>query len=291
MRCGIRSSRARATSSSLRRSSRSGVAWPRSWPLSSCRGRRARPCPSSSPRRSSISSILSWSDCSIAAPISRSLIRSCAGLRPLIAAIIALVTLGEAPGPIASLGVAALVAGVLAMGASGFAHGRINRPTIIVALANSAVIAIYSVIDGQGARISGAGSAFAFAYNSWADALTALAYLPIILCLRGRAALAAVCRGLAARPRRRPRRLFRLCDRRLGDDPSPDRRCRRPSRDVGRVRGDHRRRGAPRAVPCATGGGRARHSRWDHPSAGRLIEAGGTGRCAASLTTGIAVED
>ena len=123
-------------------------------------------------------------DLSVAYPIMR-------GLAPLIAAIIALVTLGEAPGPIASLGVAALVAGVLAMGASGFAHGQINRPTILVALANSAVIAIYSVIDGQGARISGAGASFAFAYNSWADALTALAYLPIILCLRGRAAVAA----------------------------------------------------------------------------------------------------
>jgi drug/metabolite transporter (DMT)-like permease len=133
-------------------------------------------------------------DLSVAYPIMR-------GLAPLIAAIIALVTLGEAPGPIASLGVAALVAGVLAMGASGFAHGRINRPTIIVALANSVVIAIYSVVDGQGARDSGAGSAFAFAYNSWADALTALAYLPIILGLRGRAALAAFAgdwrRGLA----------------------------------------------------------------------------------------------
>jgi drug/metabolite transporter (DMT)-like permease len=122
-------------------------------------------------------------DLSVAYPIMR-------GLAPLIAAIIALVTLGEAPGPIASLGVAALVAGVLAMGASGFAHGRINQPTILVALANSAVIAIYSVIDGQGARISGAGASFAFAYNSWADALTALAYLPIILCLRGRAVVA-----------------------------------------------------------------------------------------------------
>jgi drug/metabolite transporter (DMT)-like permease len=123
-------------------------------------------------------------DLSVAYPIMR-------GLAPLIAAMIALATLGEAPGPIASLGVAALVAGVLAMGASGFAHGRINRPTILVALANSAVIAIYSVIDGQGARLSGAGSAFAFAYNSWADALTALAYLPIILFLRGRAAVVA----------------------------------------------------------------------------------------------------
>jgi drug/metabolite transporter (DMT)-like permease len=123
-------------------------------------------------------------DLSVAYPIMR-------GLAPLIAAIIALVTLGEAPPPIASLGVALLVLGVLAMGASGFAHGRINRPTIIVALINSAVIAIYSVIDGQGARLSGAGSAFAFAYNSWADALTALAYLPIILLVRGRPAVAA----------------------------------------------------------------------------------------------------
>jgi drug/metabolite transporter (DMT)-like permease len=123
-------------------------------------------------------------DLSVAYPMMR-------GLAPLIAAVIALAALGEAPRPIAGLGVVALVAGVLAMGASGLAHGRIDGPTIMVALANSAVIAVYSVIDGQGARVSGAGAAFAFAYNSWADALTALAYLPILLCLRGRAVAAA----------------------------------------------------------------------------------------------------
>ena len=53
-------------------------------------------------------------DLSVAYPIMR-------GLAPLIATVIALATLGEAPGPIATLGVAVLVAGVLAMGASGFA--------------------------------------------------------------------------------------------------------------------------------------------------------------------------
>jgi drug/metabolite transporter (DMT)-like permease len=126
-------------------------------------------------------------DLSVAYPIMR-------GLAPLIAAVIAFLTLGEAPAPIASLGVATLVAGVLMMGASGLAHGRIDRPTIIVALANSAVIAVYSVVDGEGARISGSGAAFAFAYNSWGDALTALAYLPIILFLRGRPAAAALVR-------------------------------------------------------------------------------------------------
>lgn len=124
-------------------------------------------------------------DLSVAYPIMR-------GLAPLIAAIIAFATLGEAPGPIASLGVAAVVAGVLAMGASGLAHGRIDRPTIVVALANAAVIAAYSVIDGQGARLSGAGAPFAFAYNSWSHALAALAYLPIIVCLRGSAGVAAL---------------------------------------------------------------------------------------------------
>ena len=126
-------------------------------------------------------------DLSVAYPMMR-------GLAPLIAAVIALAALGETPGPIASLGVAALVGGVLAMGASGLAHGRIDRPTILVALANSVVIAVYSVIDGQGARLSGSGAAFAFAYNSWADALTAFAYLPIVLGLRGRAVAVAFAR-------------------------------------------------------------------------------------------------
>jgi drug/metabolite transporter (DMT)-like permease len=118
-------------------------------------------------------------DLSVAYPMMR-------GFAPLIAALIAFTTLGEAPGPIAVLGVAILVFGVMLMGASGLAHGRIDAATLVVALANSVVIAVYSVIDGQGGRISGPGASFAFAYNAWADALTGLAYAPIIFLLRGR---------------------------------------------------------------------------------------------------------
>ena len=118
-------------------------------------------------------------DLSVAYPMMR-------GLAPLIAALIALATLGEAPGPVAVLGIVILVFGVMLMGASGLAHGRIDAATLAVALANSVVIAIYSVIDGQGGRISGPSALFAFAYNAWADALTALAYAPIVLLLRGR---------------------------------------------------------------------------------------------------------
>lgn len=62
----------------------------------------------------------------------------------------------------------------------------IDAATITVAVANSLVIAIYSVIDGEGARIAGPAAPFAFAYNAWAHALTALAYGPVVVFLRGR---------------------------------------------------------------------------------------------------------
>ena len=120
-------------------------------------------------------------DLSVAYPLMR-------GLAPLIATAIAAATLREIPNAVGLVGVLGLVAGVATMGLSGLAHGRIDRATLIVALANSAVIAIYSVIDGEGARLAGPGAAHAFAYNAWSDALTAALYLPVVLALRGKAA-------------------------------------------------------------------------------------------------------
>ena len=118
-------------------------------------------------------------DLSVAYPIMR-------GLAPLVAALIAFATLAESPGPVAAVGVGILVCGVILMGASGVAHGRIDAATIAVAVANSFVIAVYSVIDGEGARIAGEGAPSAFAYNAWADALTAVGYAPVLVFLRGR---------------------------------------------------------------------------------------------------------
>jgi drug/metabolite transporter (DMT)-like permease len=120
-------------------------------------------------------------DLSVAYPLMR-------GLAPLVATAIAAVTLREIPDAVALVGVLGLVAGVATMGLSGLAQGRIDRATLIVALANSAVIAIYSVIDGAGARLAGPDAAHAFAYNAWSDALSAALYLPVVLALRGRAA-------------------------------------------------------------------------------------------------------
>ena len=119
-------------------------------------------------------------DLSVAYPMMR-------GLAPLVATALAAVTLHEVPDAGALLGVLALVVGVATMGVSGLAHGRIDRVTLAVALFNSVVIAIYSVIDGVGARLAGPDAAHALAYNAWSDGLTAALYLPVVLALRGRA--------------------------------------------------------------------------------------------------------
>jgi drug/metabolite transporter (DMT)-like permease len=121
-------------------------------------------------------------DLSVAYPLMR-------GLAPLIATAIAAATLGEIPGAMTLFGVLVLVAGVATMGLSGLAHGRIDRAALGVALTNSAIIAIYSVIDGAGARLAGPGAAHAFAFNAWADAMTAVGFLPVLLGIRGRSAL------------------------------------------------------------------------------------------------------
>ena len=116
------------------------------------------------------------------------------GLAPLIATAVAAAALGERPAPLALAGVFALVAGVVAMGASGFAHGRVDAATLRYALLNAAIIAIYSVIDGEGARLSGPATANAFGYNAWADGLTAALYAPVLVAWRGRGTLVELTR-------------------------------------------------------------------------------------------------
>ena len=118
-------------------------------------------------------------DLSVAYPLMR-------GLAPLIASGIAAATLREFPPPLALAGVLVLVAGVATMGLSGLRHGRIDGRTLGVALINSAVIAIYS----EGARVAGPSAAYAFAYNAWADALTAVFYAPVIFAIGGRSVAA-----------------------------------------------------------------------------------------------------
>ena len=126
-------------------------------------------------------------DLSVAYPLMR-------GLAPLVATLLAGAALREIPPPLALAGVVALVAGVATMGLSGLAHGRVDRAAIGAALANSVVIAVYSVIDGEGARLAGPTALHAFAYNAWADSLTAALYAPLLLAFRGAGAARSLTR-------------------------------------------------------------------------------------------------
>jgi drug/metabolite transporter (DMT)-like permease len=114
-------------------------------------------------------------DLSAAYPIMR-------GAAPLLAAIGAWLYLGEGLDLATACGVALLIGGVFWMAAEGLRRGGVDRAALLAALVNSAVIALYSLIDGAGARLSG----HAFAYNAWADAMTAILFAPLILLLRGR---------------------------------------------------------------------------------------------------------
>jgi drug/metabolite transporter (DMT)-like permease len=122
-------------------------------------------------------------DLSAAYPIMR-------GAAPLMTAIGAWLYLGEGLGLAGSVGVALLIGGVFWMAVEGVRRGGVDRAALLAALANSAVIALYSLIDGAGARLSG----HAFAYNAWADALTAILFAPLILWLRGRGFASVVIR-------------------------------------------------------------------------------------------------
>jgi drug/metabolite transporter (DMT)-like permease len=104
-------------------------------------------------------------DMSLAYPLMR-------GTPPLAVALLAALLLGEHLSPLAWFGIAVICAGILAMAIrrGARAHGR----TIGLALCNAAVIATYTLVDGLGARASGA----PVAYTLWAFLLTALLFLP-----------------------------------------------------------------------------------------------------------------
>ena len=113
-------------------------------------------------------------DLSAAYPIMR-------GAAPMMTAIGAWLYLGEGLGFAGAGGVALLIGGVFWMAVEGVRRGGVDRPALLTALANSAVIALYSLTDGIGGRLS----ENAFAYNSWVDASTAILFAPVILFLRG----------------------------------------------------------------------------------------------------------
>lgn len=123
--------------------------------------------------------LVAWSyrhaELSLAYPLMR-------GTAPALAAVAALLWLGESPTPGGWLGVALIGAGGLSLASAGWRASPAHAGAVRFALANAGVIALYTVIDGQGARLSG----HAVGYTGWVFLLTAVLLLAGALLLRGR---------------------------------------------------------------------------------------------------------
>lgn len=105
------------------------------------------------------------------------------GSAPVLAALAAFLLLGESPSAGSWAGIGLICCGVLVL--AGAAWNSVHPAAVGFALGNACVIAAYTLLDGQGARLSG----HALSYTAWVFLLTALLMLILALVLRGRTVL------------------------------------------------------------------------------------------------------
>lgn len=116
-----------------------------------------------------LTAALKHGDLSLAYPLMR-------GTAPLLVALASLAVIGEALSLSAWLGVLAVSTGVLALGLAPGAEGK--RRAVCFALANAGLIAMYTLVDGLGARASGNPLSYVlllFAINGWPFGMLVLA--------------------------------------------------------------------------------------------------------------------
>jgi drug/metabolite transporter (DMT)-like permease len=104
------------------------------------------------------------------------------GVAPLITAILGIFWLSEMPAPFAWAGMLLISAGVIALALRTADHAPSGK-AVSFALANAGVIAIYSIIDGNGARASGN----VWSYIVWLFVLDAIPFTLYMLVTRRRA--------------------------------------------------------------------------------------------------------
>ena len=121
-------------------------------------------------------------DLSFAYPLMR-------GTAPLITAVLGIVFLRELPEVHVAIGIVLICAGIVSIA---FVRREHHPPEALRwALANAAIIAAYTLVDGAGVRASGN----SLAYVSWLLTLEGLPYLAWLLWRRGRAAVTYVARS------------------------------------------------------------------------------------------------
>ncbi len=101
------------------------------------------------------------------------------GVAPLITGVLGIVWLNEVPGPAGWLGMLLISVGVILLALRGLDHAP-SRAAIGFALANACVIAVYSIIDGTGARLSGN----VWSYIVWLFVLDAVPFTLFMLVTR-----------------------------------------------------------------------------------------------------------
>jgi phosphonate utilization associated putative membrane protein len=110
------------------------------------------------------------------------------GSAPLLVALGSSVVLGERLSAMAWLGIGAVTAGVLMVGLARPAEALHHRRAVGFALANAAVIAAYTLVDGSGVRITAQAGQAAVSYVLLLVVLDALPYPALVLLQRGAAA-------------------------------------------------------------------------------------------------------
>ena len=103
------------------------------------------------------------------------------GTAPALTAIAAAVALGELPTPGGLAGIVLICGGVLLLAGAAWRTGLVRSNSLGFALGNAVVIATYTLVDGQGVRLSG----HAVSYTAWLFLLTAVLMLGGALALRG----------------------------------------------------------------------------------------------------------
>jgi drug/metabolite transporter (DMT)-like permease len=104
------------------------------------------------------------------------------GSAPVLSAVAVALLLNETPTPGGWLGILLVSGGVLLLAADYGRSGKLRQGPALLALANAGVIAVYTLVDGQGARLSGN----AFSYTGWMFLLTAVLMTGLALALKGR---------------------------------------------------------------------------------------------------------
>jgi drug/metabolite transporter (DMT)-like permease len=115
------------------------------------------------------------------------------GVAPLITGVLGIVTLREMPGALNWLGMLLISAGVVALALRTGAHSPSGR-AVGFALMNALVIAVYTIVDGTGARLAGN----AWGYIAWLFVIDALPFTAYML-VRHRAAFADALRRRSTR--------------------------------------------------------------------------------------------